>query len=262
MTLQFSRALALSLLVVSAPAAQAADCRLTVYFGLDRADLSPRMQMVLLNFMQHNPKAHGSVIGYTDALASQAYNLDLSRRRALTVIRFIEDYSANSVRLATDWRGKLDPVVDTQSAEPLNRRVEIGYHDCTPVTFLTPLPVGLRGYEAPADDDHHHHPDGPGGSSSASAGPDGASASGGSGSGSSAASAGPDGASASGGNGSGASAASAGPGGASASNGNGSGSSAASAGPGGASASSGGGSGSSAASAGSGGASASSSSGN
>ena len=147
MRLPISNIMALMFLAWSTQAALAVDCKLTVNFGLDKADLSPEMQLVLLNFMRHNPKAHGTVVGYTDALASQAYNIDLSRRRALSVIQFIEQYNANAVQVEAGWRGKLDPVINTKGAELLNRRVEINYHGCTPVNFFMPMPVELRGYE-------------------------------------------------------------------------------------------------------------------
>ncbi len=137
----------------------AKDCKLTVYFGLNEDQLTPDMQQVLFSFIQHNPNAYGNVIGHTDALASQSYNIELSRRRAMSVVNFIEQYRANSVSLATDWRGKMDLVVNSPGAEPMNRRVEIYFRDCANVGFFSPLPRELRGYETDIDDEHDHHDD-------------------------------------------------------------------------------------------------------
>lgn len=240
---RFIGALALSAALMSAQAGFAKDCRLTVYFGLDQANLTPEMQNVLFSFVTHNPRATGSVIGHTDALASQEYNIDLSKRRALMVVNFIEQFRANSVSLAADWRGKMNLVVDSPSAEALNRRVEIYYHNCAPVNVLSPLPPELRGYVAPASGEQTHTPATGGGSgSSASAGGGGSSASSSGSGGSSSASAGA----------SGTSAASSGTGGAAAASAGSSGTSASTAGSGSAAAASAGGSGTSVSSAGSG----------
>ncbi len=244
MSLRLLKTLALLLVVGSAQAALAKDCRLTVYFGLDRADLTPDMEQVLLMFMVHNPNANGSVIGHTDALASQEYNVKLSMRRALTVVNFIEQYNANSVSLATDWRGKMDLVVNTPNAEVLNRRVEIYYHNCTPVTRLAPLPTELRDYQTiPTDTTHHENneQDHSGSSSSASAGSGGTTATSSGSGNAAAASAGNGSSSASSAGSSGAASASAGPSGSSASSAGPDGASAASAGNGSTSVSSSGG---------------------
>ena len=249
-------ALALSAALLASHAGFAKDCRLTVYFGLDQSDLSAEMQNVLLSFLSHNPRANGVVIGHTDALGSQEYNMDLSKRRALTVVNFIEQYRANTVSLATDWRGKMNLVVNASGAEALNRRVEIYYHQCATVNALFPLPAELRGYQTPVSEGEAQPPGG--GTSSASSGGGGSSASSSGSGGSSSASAGSGGTSASSSGSGGSASASAGSTGTSASSA-GSGSAAgASAGSSGTSASSAGSGSSGSASAGTGGTSASS----
>lgn len=257
---QFLKILAMGILVASTSAGFAKDCRLTVYFGLDRADLTPQMQNVLLTFLSNNPKAFGNVIGHTDALASQSYNMDLSMRRAMTVVNFIEQYRGNSVTLATDWRGKMNLVVNSPNAEALNRRVEIYYHNCAPVTIFRPLPSGLKGFQddqgyvPPDDEDHEEHS-----SSSASAGNGSSSASSSGSDHSASASAGTNGTSATSSGSGSAAGASAGAEGTSASSSGSGGAASASAGPNGTSSSSAGSGGAGSASAGNGTSSASSS---
>lgn len=149
MLIRFLKIMTAVVLVVSANTATAKNCRLTIYFDLDRSDLTPQMQLVLMSFMLHNPRAYGYIVGHTDALGSQRYNMDLSKRRAVSVLQFIEEHGSSAVSLAADWRGKMELVVNTPSAEQLNRRVEIYYKNCTPVTFFAPLPAELSGFEAP-----------------------------------------------------------------------------------------------------------------
>ncbi|MCW1920543.1 OmpA family protein [Rhodobacter sp. KR11] len=155
MAVRIIKALALSLFALSAHPGMARDCKLTVYFGLDQDDLSPDMQYVLATFVANNPRAYGSVIGHTDALASQAYNMDLSKRRAMTVINFIEQFKSNSVSLATDWQGKMNLAVNAPGSEPLNRRVEVYYRNCAP---LGRMPAVLQDHVSPESAPEHTRP--------------------------------------------------------------------------------------------------------
>ncbi|WP_163991995.1 outer membrane exchange protein TraB [Pyxidicoccus caerfyrddinensis] len=66
------------------------------------------------------------VEGHTDARASDAYNLDLSKRRAASVVRFLIESGVAAERLCSQGFGRSKPLADnaTEEGMALNRRVE------------------------------------------------------------------------------------------------------------------------------------------
>jgi len=76
-----------------------------------------------------NPSLKGStfvVAGHTDGIGSEAYNQDLSERRADTIKTFlVQKYGLSGADLVTVGYGKTK-LKDTQNpADPLNRRVQV-----------------------------------------------------------------------------------------------------------------------------------------
>jgi outer membrane protein OmpA-like peptidoglycan-associated protein len=65
--------------------------------------------------------------GHTDSIASDAYNLDLSRRRAESVRTWLAAHGVAAGRLSTAGHGEARPVADngTAAGRQRNRRVEI-----------------------------------------------------------------------------------------------------------------------------------------
>ena len=93
---------------------------------------------VLAKFLEESPQAYVVIEGFTDSTGNPQYNLELSRRRALSV----EDYSMKKYAMVaaqplaanvaeemfvTIWHGKALPVASNDTAEGrrLNRRVRI-----------------------------------------------------------------------------------------------------------------------------------------
>jgi outer membrane protein OmpA-like peptidoglycan-associated protein len=76
-----------------------------------------------------NPNLKGStfvVAGHTDAIGSEAYNQDLSERRADTIKRFLIDkYGINGTDLVTVGYGKDKPKDPNAPMDPINRRVQV-----------------------------------------------------------------------------------------------------------------------------------------
>jgi OOP family OmpA-OmpF porin len=71
-----------------------------------------------------------SIVGHTDAEASDAYNDDLSRRRAQAVADVLSPILAPAgVTLVVEGRGEREPVADNATPEgrQLNRRVSVGF---------------------------------------------------------------------------------------------------------------------------------------
>jgi outer membrane protein OmpA-like peptidoglycan-associated protein len=76
-----------------------------------------------------NPSLKGStfvVAGHTDAIGSEAYNQDLSERRADTIKRYLsEEYGINGTDLVTVGYGKSKPKDPNAPMDPINRRVQV-----------------------------------------------------------------------------------------------------------------------------------------
>lgn len=68
-----------------------------------------------------------NVIGHTDSIGSDAYNMALSERRAMAVRNFLVSEGVSSSIIDVSGMGKRDPVASNETAEgrALNRRVEV-----------------------------------------------------------------------------------------------------------------------------------------
>jgi outer membrane protein OmpA-like peptidoglycan-associated protein len=66
------------------------------------------------------------VAGHTDAIGGEAYNQDLSERRADTIKRYLVDkYGLNGTDLVTVGYGKDKPKDPNAPMDPINRRVQV-----------------------------------------------------------------------------------------------------------------------------------------
>ena len=101
-----------------------------VLFETGRADLRPgalRNLYPLVTFLQKYPERRVLIEGHTDNVGSEAYNLDLSQRRADAVRDFLSQNGVNTAQIATRGYGKASPVAsnDTAAGRQQNRRVEL-----------------------------------------------------------------------------------------------------------------------------------------
>jgi outer membrane protein OmpA-like peptidoglycan-associated protein len=71
------------------------------------------------------------VVGFTDAVSPQSYNLPLSRERAQAVADYLQSLGIDATRLIVDWRGETDPVASNSNpiGRQQNRRVEVRIDD-------------------------------------------------------------------------------------------------------------------------------------
>ncbi|HKR91989.1 OmpA family protein [Novosphingobium sp.] len=107
-----------------------------VTFAVDSTVISPSFQTTLdkvAQSMNQYPNSLIDIYGHTDSTGSDAYNMDLSKRRADAVARYLIMHGVSSTRIQTQGMGKNYPVAtnDTPEGRALNRRVEI---KITPVT--------------------------------------------------------------------------------------------------------------------------------
>ena len=100
-------------------------------FEFDRYDIRPEFQSELDEvgkFLQNNPDAYVQLVGYTDSIGSEDYNLGLSQRRANSAANYLMDsHNISSDRIVVNYYGEANPVAsnDTEEGRAQNRRVEI-----------------------------------------------------------------------------------------------------------------------------------------
>lgn len=99
-------------------------------FEFNKSDLLPSAFPVLNELaanMKKYPDTRWRVEGHTDAVGSDSYNMDLSRRRAQSVVDYLIQQGVNRDRLEVVPLGESQPVAtnDTQEGRAMNRRVEI-----------------------------------------------------------------------------------------------------------------------------------------
>lgn len=104
-----------------------------VTFAFDRAEIRPRFYGALNAFartMNAYPGSDIQVVGHTDAVGSDDYNLDLSDRRGRSVAEFLAERRVSPARLVVEAMGESEPVASNASVEgrAANRRVELIVH--------------------------------------------------------------------------------------------------------------------------------------
>jgi outer membrane protein OmpA-like peptidoglycan-associated protein len=101
-----------------------------VHFATDQDVILPEsfpiLEEVALVMLEHKEIQRVLVEGHTDSRATDGYNMDLSRRRAASVMTFLLDSGIAVERLCSAGFGRTRPVANNDSEEgmALNRRVE------------------------------------------------------------------------------------------------------------------------------------------
>lgn len=102
-----------------------------IHFGFNSAEILPGSETVLAQItkvLQENPKLELIIEGHTDNVGGAPFNLELSRKRAEAVRRWLVDKGGiGEVRLTTVGYGLTRPVADngTEEGRAQNRRVEL-----------------------------------------------------------------------------------------------------------------------------------------
>jgi OmpA-OmpF porin, OOP family len=101
-----------------------------IHFRFDSASLTSEAKSILdrsLSAIRANSSQNIQVEGHTDSTGSDSYNLDLSQRRAETVVNYLSSKGVNSSRLSARGFGESSPVSsnDTAASRAQNRRVEV-----------------------------------------------------------------------------------------------------------------------------------------
>lgn len=101
-----------------------------VNFDFDRATIRPDAARILdeaVATLKAEPDVEVLVVGHTDSVGSEAYNLKLSRQRAEAVRNYLVRHGIAASRLQVKWMGESQPVASNETAEgrAQNRRVEL-----------------------------------------------------------------------------------------------------------------------------------------
>src|SRR5690606_11069474 len=86
------------------------------------AELEP-----VIEYLNNHPQQHIEVVGHADSSGPEEFNLTLSKQRASTIARHLQDGGIAAQRLSVVGAGSAIPLAsnDTAAGRALNRRVEI-----------------------------------------------------------------------------------------------------------------------------------------
>jgi outer membrane protein OmpA-like peptidoglycan-associated protein len=106
-----------------------------VLFGFDKSDLRPEAQEALsrvADIIRNRRPREVRILGYTDSIGSEEYNLQLSKRRAEAVEQWLASNGGAMPPMQVAGRGESDPVApntinghDNPDGRQKNRRVEV-----------------------------------------------------------------------------------------------------------------------------------------
>ena len=101
-----------------------------VYFATDKYNINTASQTTLNKlssiFIEY-PDTNILVVGHTDNVGSDEYNMTLSKNRAYAVTNYLINKGLSSGRFTTNWFGETQPMQDnsTDEGRAKNRRVNV-----------------------------------------------------------------------------------------------------------------------------------------
>lgn len=102
-----------------------------IHFATDKYNINPDSQATLdklAGILMEFPDTDVLVVGHTDSVGADAYNMTLSKNRAQSVTNyFVNNKGISASRFSTHWYGETQPVAsnDTPEGRAQNRRVNI-----------------------------------------------------------------------------------------------------------------------------------------
>jgi outer membrane protein OmpA-like peptidoglycan-associated protein len=119
----------LSPIIVTSPQPEAVIVLNNVFFDFDKATLKPESYPELnrlVTFLNNNAGVNVQIAGHTDSVGPESYNLDLSKRRANSVVQYLYDKGVTKEKVKTVFFGETKPIDTnaTKEGRQKNRRVE------------------------------------------------------------------------------------------------------------------------------------------
>lgn len=107
-----------------------------INFAVDKSDIPEANKAVLdraVEVMKNVPEMELMILGHTDSDGDDAYNKDLSQRRADAVKDYLVSKGADASKLMTKGMGETDPIAtnETDNGKFRNRRIEFTVYDET-----------------------------------------------------------------------------------------------------------------------------------
>jgi outer membrane protein OmpA-like peptidoglycan-associated protein len=104
-----------------------------ILFPFNSTDILPAGRQnlqSLANSLEKYPNSDILIVGHTDSVGTDAYNLDLSQRRAQAASAYLQSNGVPAARLHAVGKGESEPIQpnDTDAGRAQNRRVEIAIY--------------------------------------------------------------------------------------------------------------------------------------
>lgn len=101
-----------------------------LYYAPRVNEITPKSMLVLekaVGFLQEHPEYKVRIIGHTDNVGDEVYNMKLSKERAEDVVKLFNRKGINFNRLEAIAKGASEPIADnhTDEGRELNRRIEV-----------------------------------------------------------------------------------------------------------------------------------------
>ncbi|MSM38153.1 MAG: OmpA family protein [Geobacter sp.] len=122
---------------------------LDIEFDINKADIRPQYNDEVAkvgDFMKKYPTTTAVIEGYTDEVGSDEYNLQLSQRRAESVVKsLVDNFGIDPSRLSAKGYGKASPIADnaTDAGKQKNRHINAIIDCALDVKELAPPPERL-----------------------------------------------------------------------------------------------------------------------
>ena len=102
----------------------------SLYYAPRVNEITPKSMLVLekaVGFLQEHPEYKVRIIGHTDSVGDDDYNMKLSKDRAADVLKIFNRKGISFKRLGSIGKGETMPVEsnDTDEGRALNRRIEV-----------------------------------------------------------------------------------------------------------------------------------------
>lgn len=136
-----------------------------VTFAYNSDQISPQAASALTQVattLNQFPETLLTVVGHTDSDGSDAYNMELSRRRASAVSEFLMAQGVAGGRLQAIGMGESQPIASnsTEDGKARNRRVELLIHPNQAAAQQQPAPQQDQGYYPPPAGTYPQQPSG------------------------------------------------------------------------------------------------------
>jgi len=101
-----------------------------LYYAPRVNSITPKSMLVLekaVGFLREHPEYKVKIVGHTDNIGDDNYNLELSKERAAEVLKIFNRKGIDFERLSSDGKGESEPVSsnDTDAGRQENRRIDV-----------------------------------------------------------------------------------------------------------------------------------------